>query len=89
MKSLLGADQMIQRASKSRYSLVLYKRGGRLLIFGNFSHPQALFGPPCLLIFANFKFSACEIFKCMLSIKGILDTFCVPEQDILARDILS
>ena len=32
--------------------------------------------PPCLLIFANFNFSTCKMFKYTLSIKVILTNLC-------------
>ena len=63
-----------------KYSLVLNKRGGRLLIFGNFSYSPDLIWTPRLSIFASFKFSTCEIFKYMLSVKGILTIFCVRQE---------
>ena len=71
--------QQDRNALLNLYSLVLNKRGGRLLIFGNFSHPPGPYLDPRSLIFANFKFSTCEIFKYILSIKGILTIFCVRE----------
>ena len=60
------------------YSLVVNKRPlPRLLIFGKFSHPPDLLWTPRLLIFANFKFNTCKIFKYILPIKGNLTIFCV------------
>ena len=63
----------------NRYSLVLNKRPPRLLILRSFSHPRTLFGPPRLLICGNFCFSNYKIFKSILSIRGILTDFSVPE----------
>ena len=62
------------------YSLVLNKRPPRLLIFGNFSDtPDLIWTTPRLLIWEHFCFSNYKVFKSILSIRGILTTFGVPE----------
>ena len=59
--------------------MVLNKRTPPLINFWKFSPTPGPYLDPCFLIFANFNFSTCKIFKYILSIKGTLNTSFVRE----------
>ena len=62
------------------YYLVLGKRPSPAYQFSEiFTTPTDLIWTPHLLIWQNFCFSNCKIFKSILSLRGILTNFSVPE----------